>query len=87
MLRLTECEKCGHCMPLGMAQTGEEVTCIELAGGQGVRRHLVDLGITPGTRLRVVSGGAEPGPVIVNVRGAKLMMGKGLAHNILVRPD
>jgi ferrous iron transport protein A len=74
-------------MPLCRAGNGEEVTCVELSGGQGVRRHMADLGIIPGTRMRVISGGHEPGPVIISVRGAKLMLGKGMAHSILVRPD
>lgn len=74
-------------MPLGMAGNGEEVTCVELTGGVGARRHMADLGIIPGTRMRVISGGREPGPVIVNVRGTKLMLGRGMAHSILVRPD
>jgi Fe2+ transport system protein FeoA len=37
--------------------------------------------------MQVVSGGGQPGPVIINVRGAKLMLGRGMAHRIMVRPD
>ena len=73
-------------MPLAMAATGETVECVEVEGGAGLRRHMADLRIMPGTRMLVVSGGNAPGPVVVKVGEGKLMIGRGMAHKILVHP-
>lgn len=83
----TECVRCGASMPLSLARSGDQVVCVSVEGSVGSRRHLNDLGILPGTRMQVVSGGSQPGPVVINVRGAKLMLGRGMAHRIMVRPD
>lgn len=76
----------GAAMPLAMAATGETVECVEVAGGTGLRRHMADLRILPGTRMLVVSGGNAPGPVIIKVGDGKLMIGRGMAHKVFVRP-
>lgn len=86
MLSPAECRPRGAAMPLAMAATGETVECVEVAGGAGMRRHMADLRIMPGTRMLVVSGGNAPGPVVVKVGDGKLMIGRGMAHKVLVRP-
>jgi ferrous iron transport protein A len=72
-------------MPLTMAQPGETVTLTDLRGGHRMRRRLADLGLTQGMPLRVVqrNGG---GPVIVAVKDARLAIGRGMAHHIMVEP-
>ena len=69
-----------------MINTGEHVVCVDVAGGGGVRRHLADMGVLPGVHMTVVSGGNAPGPVVVSLRGGKIMLGRGMSHRILVRP-
>ena len=77
----------GPLLPLAIAHTGERVVCMDVRGGPGLRRHMADLGILPGAAMTVVCGGGCPGPVVVRLQeSAKLMIGRGMAHKILVRP-
>ncbi len=48
-------------MPLSLARSGDQVVCVSVEGSVGSRRHLSDLGILPGTRMQVVSGGLRTG--------------------------
>lgn len=73
-------------MPLSMSRSQEDVECVQVTGGEGLSRHLAAMGILPGARMTVVSGGAAPGPVVVKVGGTKYMIGRGMAHHVLVRP-
>ena len=73
-------------MPLTMATPGEDVKLIAINGGQRVRKRLADLGLTPGTTLRVVQADAW-GPLIVAFKGdARLALGRGMAHKMMVEP-
>jgi len=73
-------------MPLAMAVPGETVVVMGCVGGPGVIRRLADLGIVPGVKVRVVGGGGG-GPSIVELRGCRLGLGRGLMHKILVKED
>jgi ferrous iron transport protein A len=53
-------------------------------GGEAVRHRLADMGITMGTRLKVVRG---RGPMIVEVRGHRLVLGHGMVEKVQVEPD
>jgi len=73
-------------MPLAMATPGEAVKLVAIRGGQRIRKRLADLGLTPGTVLRVVQADAW-GPLIVAFKDdARLALGRGMAHNIMVEP-
>jgi len=73
-------------MPLSMSRSGEHVECLHVTGGEGLSRHLAAMGILPGARMTVVSGGGTPGPVVLKVGATKYMIGRGMAHRVLVRP-
>lgn len=73
-------------MPLTMASPGEDIKLIAINGGQRIRKRLADLGLTPGTVLRVVQADAW-GPLIVAFKDdARLALGRGMAHKIMVEP-
>ena len=42
-------------MPLTMAEKGREFVLCEIRGGMGIRRRLTDMGLHPGSQLKVVS--------------------------------
>jgi len=44
------------------------------------------MGIVPGTIVRVVRRNAMMGPVEVEVRGTRLLLGRGIAAKVLVEP-
>ena len=70
-------------MPLSMAAPGQEVELVAVHGGWGIRRRLAEMGFNPGVRLRVIHSGG--GPIIVAVREARLALGRGMAHKIMVK--
>ncbi|MEM3403157.1 MAG: FeoA family protein [Nitrososphaeria archaeon] len=55
--------------------------------GWGFEKRLMDLGITPGTRITVVKSAPFHGPVEVLVRGSRLALGRGMADRIFVEVD
>jgi ferrous iron transport protein A len=52
--------------------------------GWGFRKRLEDMGLTPGTRVRVVKSAPLNGPLEVYVRGSRLAIGRGMAERIFV---
>lgn len=71
-------------IPLSMVQSGRNVCLVAVRAGRGLTQRLADMGFVPGVELRVVnnSGG---GPLIVLVKGSRLMLGRGVAHKMLVQ--
>jgi Fe2+ transport system protein FeoA len=52
--------------------------------GWRFRRRLEDMGLTPGTRVRVVKSAPFNGPLEIYVRGSRLAIGRGMAERIFV---
>ena len=71
-------------MPLAMAQSGEVVTVIGVRAGRGLQRRLADMGLTPGVQIRVINS-QMPGPVLIDLRGTRLALGRGIAQKIIVK--
>lgn len=71
-------------MPLTNAVVGQELVFVAVEGGGGLTHRLAELGLTPGMRLEVINRGG--GPFIVSARGSKLILGKGMAGRVMVRP-
>jgi Fe2+ transport system protein FeoA len=53
-------------------------------GGRGFQKRLMDMGLTPGTRVTVVKSAPLRGPVEVLVRGSRLALGRGMAERIFL---
>ncbi|MFC1901671.1 ferrous iron transport protein A [Chloroflexota bacterium] len=66
-----------------MASSGDTVEVAAFRGGWGLQRRLADLGLYPGVKVRVASGGGS-GQVVIDVRGSKLALGRGVANKIMV---
>lgn len=56
------------------------ITAIE--GGQGLRQQLALRGIAEGCTLKIIS--SSRGPVVVEVKGSTLALGRGMARRIRV---
>jgi ferrous iron transport protein A len=63
---------------------GQSAVVREIGGGQGIRQRLASLGVHPGDTLRVRRSAHYRGPVLIEVSGAEVAIGKGMAHGILV---
>lgn len=73
-------------MPLTMVAPGAAVRLVTIRGGHIARKRLADLGLTPGTEIRVIQ--SDPtGPLIIGFKDdARLALGRGMAHKIQVEP-
>ncbi|MDZ7839069.1 MAG: FeoA family protein [Actinomycetota bacterium] len=58
-------------VPLASVKPNIEMTIVNIAGGYGIRRKLADMGLVPGTKVKVVSRNML-GPVILAVRNYRL---------------
>jgi len=84
-LRLTELRngENGVITSIKMGQ-GEQGKRRRARRGWRFRRRLEDMGLTPGTNVRVVKSAPFNGPVEVYVRGSRLAIGRGMAERIFV---
>ena len=77
-----EVQRTGQTFPLAMAGEGERVRIQTLHGGKGLAKRLTELGLNPGTEVRVI---ARQGGGLVVARGeTRLALGCGMAVKILV---
>ncbi|MBN1669422.1 MAG: ferrous iron transport protein A [Kiritimatiellae bacterium] len=71
--------------PLSAAGIGRVYRVVRLAGGRGLERRLNAMGLIPGATLTTVAAQTH-GPVLVEVKGSRLAIGRGMAARILVAP-
>ena len=62
---------------------GEMGVVHKLAGGWGFTSRLATLGFTPGAELTMVQNFGR-GPLIVNIRGTRIALGRGEAAKVAV---
>ncbi len=68
---------------LSTTKAGETVRLVRIDAGRGLNSRLAAMGLVAGTQLRVVSNG-HPGPFVLIVKDAKVVLGRGVAHKIWV---
>lgn len=69
-------------MPLSMVRTGEPNVIRKVGGKEETRRFLENLGFVTGSTVTVVSEIA--GNMIVNIKDARVAIGKDMANKIMV---
>jgi ferrous iron transport protein A len=69
---------------LNAMRPGERGIVVDLAGGRGLLGRMTSLGFTPGAEVTVVQNYGR-GPLIAQVRGARIALGRGEAGRIRVR--
>lgn len=72
-------------MPLSMMSPGELAQVINIRSGWGLQRRLADMGLTPGAQIRIINNQMR-GSVIIDLRGSRLALGRGVAQKIMVTP-
>jgi Fe2+ transport system protein FeoA len=71
---------------LAEAACHQPLRLVGIYGGPAVRKRLLDLGLNPGSEIRIVKRGHH-GPVIVAVKiDSRLAIGRRMADNIFVMP-
>jgi ferrous iron transport protein A len=63
---------------------GRAVTVREVAGGHAFRRRLLEMGLVPGTRVRVVTVAPLGDPLRIEVRGGEWSIRRDEASQITV---
>lgn len=71
--------------PLSDMEPGERGVVVSIACGLGAARRLAEMGLTPGVQVAVVRKAPLRGPVEVEVRGTRVVLGYGLASRIAVK--
>ena len=64
----------------------EEVVIVSLLAGRIATKRLADMGLVPGTKIKILRK-AIFGPIEVEAKGSKLVLGRGLAAKIFVKYD
>lgn len=70
-------------MPLSQAIKGQQVILKDIVRGTQLKSKLHNLGLTPGVKLDIITK-SHFGPWIVEVRGARLALGKSVIDQIEV---
>jgi len=55
-----------------------------IRGGHSILQRLLDMGLTPGTPIKIERMAPLNGPIEICVRGSKLALGRGIAANVFV---
>lgn len=71
---------------LAAAKPGHRVEIVEFANESGKISRLLDMGITPGSQVTVMAVHPFKGPVVIEIDGAQIAIGRRIAHYITVRP-
>jgi Fe2+ transport system protein FeoA len=69
---------------LSTVGAGENVRVVRIEAGRGLNNRLASMGLVASAQLRVVSNG-HPGPFVLIVKEAKVVLGRGVAQKILVQ--
>ena len=69
--------------PLSMVNEGETVKLISIDAGRGLNSRLASMGLLPNVEITVVNN-THPGPFVISLKGSKMMLGRGMAHKIMV---
>jgi Fe2+ transport system protein FeoA len=71
-------------MSLTDIKDGQTGIIISVMGGKMLTKRLADLGLTPGTEIKMVGRMLFSGPLQIEVCGSRLVVGRGLASKITV---
>lgn len=72
---------------LDNAEMTRPARVIMIEGGQGIRSHLNTLGIHIGDWVTVVERAPFRGPILIQVNGARLALGRGIAQRVKVEVE
>ena len=73
-------------VPLLNVPTGHTVRLVDVRAGHGLRHRLAAMGLLPNVAVTVLRNEGR-GQVIVQVKNTRIVLGRGMAHHVLVRPE
>lgn len=63
---------------------GRTVELVRVNAGYGLNNRLAAMGLLPRMRIKVINN-HHPGPFVVELRGARMALGRGMANKIVVK--
>jgi ferrous iron transport protein A len=63
---------------------GDQAVVRDIKGGHGIRQRLSHLGLHPEDKIEVIRTGYFGGPVLIEVHGAEVGIGHGMAEKVEV---
>ncbi len=73
-------------MTLDQLPKGTSARVVNFVGGPGLYRNLSQMGIHRGDTIVVSRAGAFRGPLLVEIHGIRIALGRGVANRIVVEP-
>jgi Fe2+ transport system protein FeoA len=70
--------------PLSKLQKGQKAVVVHIEGKGAVKRRMMDMGVVPGSEIRVVRIAPFGDPIEFNIKGYSLSLRKSEAKNIIV---
>lgn len=67
-----------------MAGEYQKVKLVSIDVGEGLKKRLADMGLVRDTEIVVINN-SHPGPFVISVKNCRLILGKGMAHKIMVK--
>jgi ferrous iron transport protein A len=71
-------------IPLSTVHSGKHIQIVNIDAGWSLQRRLADMGLTPNLRVMVI-GSQRSGSVVLDVRGSRLALGRGISQKIMVK--
>jgi DtxR family transcriptional regulator, Mn-dependent transcriptional regulator len=69
---------------LSELKEGQSGKIFFIRGGHNVLQRLLDMGLTPGTKITLIKAAPFEGPIEILVRSSKLALGRGIASKVFV---
>ena len=69
---------------LSHVRPGQKVRLIDINAGQELKSRLAAMGLINNTMITVVSNNG-PGPFVINVKGSRIALGRGMVDKIMVQ--
>ena len=70
--------------PLSKVEAGQTVRLVSVDAGVGLKQRLAAMGLLPNVQITVVRNW-HCGRLIINVKDTKVVLGRGMAHKVMVR--
>lgn len=81
------CDECNYekrrPIPITYAKQDATVIFVRIEAKQNLKKRFAELGFSEGEKIRIIKN-SHFGPLILEVRGSRLAIGRGQAHHILV---
>jgi Fe2+ transport system protein FeoA len=70
-------------MSLASIKKGKKVKIVSTDAGDGLRGRLAAMGLVSGVEIEVLRN-ALHGPLLISIKGSRIMLGRGMAQKIIV---